>query len=55
MKARDIYLKYPNKDKADALIDRLYKAGMYHYDPDFPSDKEDCFLPKEFVSNIVEQ
>lgn len=41
MKPRDIHLKYPDKVKANALMDRLFKAGMYRYDPDFPKDSED--------------
>jgi len=41
MKKRDIKLKYPDAAKADALIDRLHKAGLWHYDPDFDGDKEE--------------
>jgi len=41
MKKRDIYIKYPDKAKADALIDRLYKAGLWHHDPDFKNDTEE--------------
>ena len=47
MKPRDIYVKYPDKKKADELIGRLFKAGMFHYDPDFPQDREDQ------ISNIT--
>lgn len=39
-KARDIYLKYP-KEKAKALIKRLYDRGLWYYDPDFDKDEED--------------
>lgn len=39
-KARDIYLRYP-KEKAKALIKRLYDRGLWYYDPDFEKDEED--------------
>lgn len=45
MKPRDIHVKYPDKAKATALMDRLYKSGMYHFDPDFPNDTEDPMWP----------
>ena len=49
MKKRDIYVKYPDKTKADALIDRLHKAGLWHYDPDFDKDKEEGTVSQLFI------
>ncbi|CAK9111494.1 unnamed protein product [Durusdinium trenchii] len=40
MKARDIKKKYPAA-KADALIQKLHKSGVFYYDPDFPNDDEE--------------
>ena len=52
LKARDIRLKYPDQNKATTLIDRLTKAGMWYYDPDFPSDREEPGL--ETVSHFIQ-
>ena len=52
MKKRDIFLKYPDKSKATDLINRLYKGGLYYFDPDFPRDEEDWFSSNKYPSTI---
>ena len=42
-KKRDIYAKYPDKVKADALIQRLRSRGLWYWDPDFDKDEEARF------------
>ena len=41
-KMRDILKLYP-KAKAEALIEKLTKKGLWYWDPDFPEDKEEIF------------
>ncbi|CAK9000504.1 unnamed protein product, partial [Durusdinium trenchii] len=54
MKARDIKKKYPAA-KADALIQKLHKSGVFYYDPDFPNDDEERAPVQRRASEKMEE